>query len=271
MGRLFGNRHREYEELVTEHLDGRIDEAGAAKLQAHLASCDTCAADLRELEAVRTLLRAEPPVEAPRSFALPYAPRRAEAERSPGMLGWAGGRTAAWLRSMQVATAAAALVLIALISVEVVNTPSATTLPTAQTAPEAALAPQGTPAPQAAAAPEADGGSEAGLGDAQVAAEAESAVASEPGAEDAPPSLAAPAPETDPIVRQGLPPKPGDQPLEFSTDVMSEGAPEAAPAAPATVATGGRDALDWTLLACGVLTAVLALAVVALSLRRTAR
>jgi len=54
-----------------EHLDGRLDEAGEAEFQAHVKSCAACQVELRELGAVRAVLRAQPMVEPPRSFALP--------------------------------------------------------------------------------------------------------------------------------------------------------------------------------------------------------
>ena len=120
MMRLFGNRHSAYKQLVSAHLDGQLDAAGEASLEKHLASCETCAVEIREQSAVRNLLRAQPLVNVPRSFALPYAPTRA-VDPEPGLAARAGSL----LRGMQVATATAAVVLVALIGVSIVG-PGAT-------------------------------------------------------------------------------------------------------------------------------------------------
>jgi len=40
------NRHTAYERLVTEHVDGLLDEAGEAKLRQHLAICASCAVEV---------------------------------------------------------------------------------------------------------------------------------------------------------------------------------------------------------------------------------
>jgi len=107
----FGNSHRECEELLTEHLDGRLDETRQAKLDAHLVGCKQCRLELRELQALHALLHAQPLAEAPRSFALPYAPRQAEPTRE----------RFSFLRGMQVATASAAVLLVALIGADLVG------------------------------------------------------------------------------------------------------------------------------------------------------
>ena len=102
--------HRRYRELLNARLDGRLDANGEARLQSHLASCAECRAELLELEATVVLLRGALQVEPPRSFALPHAPRQDEA--------MAGRRAPGRLRTMQVATATAALVLVAAVSVD---------------------------------------------------------------------------------------------------------------------------------------------------------
>ena len=105
--RMFDRRRREYEELVTRHLDGVLDAAGEARLQEVLDADPARAAEAREIEAVRALLHAEPLVEPPRSFALPYAPARVADRPRPAALRW-----------MQAATATAALVFVALIGTD---------------------------------------------------------------------------------------------------------------------------------------------------------
>ena len=111
--RVFDRRRHRYEELVTEHLDGVLDAAGEARLRTVLDGDPALALEARELEAVTAALRAEPLVEPPRSFALPYAPARVSAHPRPGTLRW-----------MQAATATAALVLVTLIGVDLVAAPA---------------------------------------------------------------------------------------------------------------------------------------------------
>ena len=258
------NRHNTYRELVTEHLDGVIDETGAATLRRHLESCSECATELREQSAVRNLLRAEPLVEVPRSFALPCAPRREAAQRASGIIGWAGGGMTAALRGMQVATASAALVLVALIALNVADT-GPTRSPIAAPQPEAADAV--VPESLSAAAPtlEPDDGGQS----TEMAAAA--------GEEMAPGSLA-PEPVVPPVADST--PMPIDEqsrvsqlPDDTSVPMAAPGldvAPEVAPAG--APVESSRSTLDWALLALGAATAALALGVVALtwSLRRPA-
>ncbi|MCH8974791.1 MAG: hypothetical protein IH869_06920 [Chloroflexi bacterium] len=137
--RVFDRQRRRYEELVTRHLDGVLDAAGETRLQDLLDADPALAAEARELEAVTAVLRAEPLVEPPRSFALPYAPARVLAAPRPGPLRW-----------MQAATATAALVLVTLIGVDLVVAPA-----TVSEAPElsAATAEQAPVASQAAPPP----------------------------------------------------------------------------------------------------------------------
>ena len=113
--KLFGNTHARYEALVTEYLDGALDDAGEAKLNEHLATCAECAAEVKEQQAMLSVLRATPMAEVPRSFALPYA---------PPVIATSERRVSKLLRSMQVATATAALVLVALVGVNIAQGPS---------------------------------------------------------------------------------------------------------------------------------------------------
>ena len=106
--------HGRYRELLTARLDGRLDARGQARLQAPLAGCDECRRELNELEATVALLRSTPVAESPRSFALPYAPRQEGAAASRE---WPGA-----LRGAQMATAAAALFLVAVVTVDLTGT-----------------------------------------------------------------------------------------------------------------------------------------------------
>lgn len=143
--RVFDRQRRRYEELVTRHLDGVLDAAGETRLQDLLDADPALALEARELEAVTAVLRAEPLVEPPRSFALPYAPARVPAPPRPGALRW-----------MQAATATAALVLVTLIGVDLVMAPAGVPVGRSE-APElsAATAEQAPAASQAAPPPDA--------------------------------------------------------------------------------------------------------------------
>ena len=143
--RVFDRRRRRYEKLVTEHLDGVLDPAGETRLQQLLDSDEALAVEARELEAVTAALRAEPLVEPPRSFALPYAPARVPAPPHRGPLRW-----------MQAATATAALVLVTLIGVDLVVAPAGVPASRSE-APESstATAEQAPAASQAAPPPDA--------------------------------------------------------------------------------------------------------------------
>ena len=121
--------HRRYRALLSGRLDGRLDEREQAALQAHLSGCAECRQELAELEATVGLLRRQPQIEPPRSFALAYAPLREAA--IPRLL-----RT---VRTLQVATGAAALVLVALVTADLtgVTGESATQQPAALAVAEA--------------------------------------------------------------------------------------------------------------------------------------
>ncbi len=137
--RVFDWRRRRYEELVTQHLDGVLDGAGEARLRALVSADPALVVEVRELEAVTALVRAEPLVEPPRSFALPYAPARVLAAPRPGPLRW-----------MQAATATAALVLVTLIGVDLVAAPAPEAPQPIEAAPELSATEEPSAASQAA-------------------------------------------------------------------------------------------------------------------------
>ena len=232
------SRHTAYERLVTEHVDGVLDTAGEARLQQHLATCEPCVVEMLEQQAVRSLLRAEALVPATRSFALSYAPRQAAAGDS---------RVTAWLRPMQVATATAAVVLVALVGVSVVDQAGGERAPEAAAQQMAAAAPEPETGPPVArssdgAVPESitsgfapDGPFTKGL-----AADSEDVGSRLPAPENAP-SLSSPPTQ-----------------LLFAPD---------AAAAQADVTNDERSVLEWVLLAASMVTAVLALSVVAVTWR----
>ncbi len=57
--------------LLSPYIDGRTTPAEAEVVQAHVASCDACRAELSQLRSLVQALRALPQLAAPRSFALP--------------------------------------------------------------------------------------------------------------------------------------------------------------------------------------------------------
>ena len=174
---------------MTQHLDGVLDRAGEARLQEVLDGDPALALEVRELEATTALVRAEPLVEPPRSFALPYAPSRVPAAPRPRALPW-----------MQAATATAALLLVTLIGVDLVGGPAggpagvseapassaAAPEPSAATAEEAPVAFQAAPPPSDA--PSIDSAAGAGIERAEVE---DPTLASRP--EAAPAPIATPA------------------------------------------------------------------------------
>ncbi|MFC1935415.1 anti-sigma factor family protein [Chloroflexota bacterium] len=101
--RLFkSHRHRRWQQDVSAYIDGRLEPHKQQALEMHLAECVSCREEMEALRGVVTLLHRLPQVPVPRSFALSEAPVR--------RMGW-GILYAAPLRY---ATAAAALLLLAI-------------------------------------------------------------------------------------------------------------------------------------------------------------
>lgn len=67
-------RHRYWERMVDEAVDGFLDERARERLGRHLARCRRCATDLEELQAVRAVVRVLPAPQLPRSFILSAVP-----------------------------------------------------------------------------------------------------------------------------------------------------------------------------------------------------
>ena len=63
-------RHPIRDEELSAYVDGQLDAAAGARLEAHIESCAACRDMLTELRAVRAALAALPRSSAPRSFAL---------------------------------------------------------------------------------------------------------------------------------------------------------------------------------------------------------
>jgi hypothetical protein len=258
MMNIFSNRHSKYEMLLTEHLDGVISADDDARLTRHLSTCRDCAADLREQSQIRTLLRAQPLVAAPRSFALPYAPRTVDTSEPGGIT--------KLLRSMQMATAAAAMVLVALVGLNVMQTS-----PTAVT--QTSLADAAAPMAESSTAPDDRIGATA-TGEATEEADGTMTMMAAPSTD----TQFAPSMEPFPGIDVGVTERMSDTTL-ISPEVTSKTEPLASvlpgdlasePAlagdTPPT-ATDDRTALEWALLAASLVTALLALSVVAATWR----
>lgn len=242
------SRHTAYERLVTEHVDGVLDTAGEARLQQHLATCESCVVEMREQQAVRSLLRTEALVPTPRSFALPYAPRQAAGD----------SRVTAWLRSMQVATATAAVVLVALVGVSLVDQTGGGRTAEADAQQLASATENADKLKAAVAAPEPEAGP-------PVARSSDGTVPESITSGFAPDGLFTEGLAAD-SEDGGELPTPEDAPSLSSPPTEFLFAPGAA-AAQADVADDERSVLQWALLAASVVTAVLALSVVAVTWR----
>jgi len=71
--------HRRFRESLSPYIDGEVEASAAERLEAHLAACEGCRLELRQLRATAVALRDLPEVQAPRSFTL--SPERAAARR----------------------------------------------------------------------------------------------------------------------------------------------------------------------------------------------
>lgn len=255
MMNIFSNRHSAYEILLTEHIDGVISAADDAKLTHHLSTCADCAVDLREQSQIRTLLRAQPLVDAPRSFALPYAPRTLETSEPGGIT--------KLLRSMQMATAAAAMVLVALVGLSVMQTsPSAVTHTT--------LADAAAPMAESSKAPDESqtlAGATANGQDGAAGIESAPPTETQQMFERAPSAVDASAPEQGDGSTALVPTEDAQKILAPSPVLPDDLAPEPALTGEVTPVTDDRTALEWALLAASLVTALLALAVVAATWR----
>ena len=235
--RVFDRRRRRYEDLVTQHLDGVLDAAGEARLREVLRADPALAVEVRELEAVTARLRAEPMVEPPRSFALPYAPAPVPEAPRPGALRW-----------MQAATVTAALVLVTLIGVDLVVAPAG--------GPEA-------PASSAVTAEiDLDTPADGPEGPKSSAAPAEEAPVELQFAEPPPD-----APAIDSAVGADIQ---QDEAEVQDRPLAREPEPVPAPVAQ-PVGAAGPSALDWAQLGLGVVTASLAIGVALVSWRAARR
>jgi hypothetical protein len=76
---LWFDRHRRLRDQLSAYLDGALDAPAVQRVEAHLAECERCRAELDQLTATVAALKELPEVDLPRSFAL--TPERAAARR----------------------------------------------------------------------------------------------------------------------------------------------------------------------------------------------
>ncbi len=83
-------RHPLGDEELNAYIDGELDAAARARVEAHIESCAACREAVGELRAVSRALQSLPRAQAPRSFAL----READVEPMPArQAGWLAGAT----------------------------------------------------------------------------------------------------------------------------------------------------------------------------------
>lgn len=173
-------------ENLSAYVDGRLDDAERAAVEAHLAECESCRSELESLRQTVALLRRVPEVAAPRSFAIPAAaapPRRAPLRLVHSRQFYLLGQ----------ATGALAALFVCVLAMSLVAGPTAVLLPTDSATTLAAPASPATPvSAQAGPAPAA----------ARAAAPQAVSPASSSAAPQAPPSAQVPA------AASGAPPKP---------------------------------------------------------------
>ena len=138
------NRHRHLRaEILSEYLDGRLDQQHLGLVDRRLADCSDCREELATLQATVSTLRSLPDLPLPRSFTLPIAPSpgyAADLIRKPDPLlmrmpGWVYGGAAS----------VASLVLALMLSAEAAGLASPQSLAAPSTSEETALAQAGAP------------------------------------------------------------------------------------------------------------------------------
>ena len=107
----FFSGHEPDVNVLSAHLDGQLNPAAAAQLDAHLTSCVACRAAMDGLRATRDALRSIPDIETPRSFRL----RAADVERRPSTAEWQASPMLRWAPAV---SAVAAVVLVVALGVD---------------------------------------------------------------------------------------------------------------------------------------------------------
>ena len=73
--------HRRFRKNLSPYIDGELEANAVERLEAHLAACEDCRLELRQLRATAAALHDLPEVQVPRSFVL--SPERAAVHRRP--------------------------------------------------------------------------------------------------------------------------------------------------------------------------------------------
>ena len=100
--------HRRFRDLLSLHIDHRLDESQAAILEGHLATCSCCREELHTLRATVGLLQALPHAVPKRSFAITTQP---QASKSVPVYLW----------GMRAATATASIALIIVLAGDLIG------------------------------------------------------------------------------------------------------------------------------------------------------
>jgi hypothetical protein len=103
-------RHGRWRNNLSAYVDGEIETTRAARLEAHLTTCESCREELADLRATKSLLQRIPQAQAPRSFVLAYIPASEPQRPAP-----------AWLGALRGATVAAVAGLAVLLAVDFVS------------------------------------------------------------------------------------------------------------------------------------------------------
>ena len=101
--------HSRFRDLLSLHIDGRLDESQAAILEGHLAMCDPCREELHTLRATVGLLQALPHAVPRHSFAVTAQPRVSKS-------------APAYLWGMRAATAMASVALVLVVAGDLFGT-----------------------------------------------------------------------------------------------------------------------------------------------------
>ena len=167
IGFLDRRKHDRLRTLLSSFADEEVSEGEKRQVEAHLAQCPECSAELASIRSMSQLMSRLPEIALPRSFLLTHAPAPAQ-QSSYGL--WSGS----------LATAAAAVLLVFLLVGDSFGLVSQSPMPLRESGSQPAIAPAApAAAPMAPAAPAA-----------AVPAPSELGSASEPGID----SPAAPAP-----------------------------------------------------------------------------
>ncbi|MEX0751248.1 MAG: zf-HC2 domain-containing protein [Dehalococcoidia bacterium] len=144
---IFTGRHQPDRDALSAYLDGELASERAAALEAHVAGCEACSTMLEGMRDVRTMLRALPQADAPRSFRV-----RPEVAAEPRR--GIPAPPAPLLRAMPVLSAAAVIVFAITVSLDVAgggngdNGSSAARVAMSDSAGTEALEQGGPPAPE---------------------------------------------------------------------------------------------------------------------------